>query len=90
LKAQAAVPLDASASNQFILGNEILTVAEPHFSSYGYTEDRVTTYFRHAFSKPALIIDAGLMYQFLAGEGLITHVAFDLIFVDPFGKRENR
>lgn len=86
LKATATVPLNRSGSNQFILGNEILTVAEPHFSQYHYTEDRLITYFRHTFSKPAAMVDAGFMYQFLAGEGLITHFAMDLIFVDPFTK----
>ena len=86
LKSQAAVPLNASGSNQFILGNEVLSVAQPHFSKYRYTEDRLTTYFRHTFKKPALVFDAGFMYQFLAGEGLITHFAVDLIFLDPFHK----
>jgi hypothetical protein len=86
LKGQAAVSLNQSGSNQFILGNEILSVAEPHFSQYHYTEDRLTTYFRHTFTKPALIVDAGFMYQFLAKEGLITHFAVDFIFLDPFRK----
>ncbi|MEJ0029213.1 MAG: DUF2490 domain-containing protein [Bacteroidota bacterium] len=86
LKAQVAIPLNQSGSNQFILGNEILNVAQPHFSDYKYSEDRLTSYFRHTFKKPAVIFDAGFMYQFLAGEGLITHLAFDVIFLDPFGK----
>lgn len=86
LKAQAAVPLNQSGSSQFILGNEVLSVAQPNFSKYEYTEDRLTTYFRHTFKKPALIFDGGVMYQFLAGEGLIEHLAFDFIFLDPFGK----
>lgn len=86
LKAQATIPINASGSNQFIFGNEILSSAQPHFSGYRYTEDRMTTYFRHIFSKPSIVVDAGLMYQFLAGAGLITHVAFDIIIVDPFRK----
>jgi hypothetical protein len=90
LKGQATVSLNSSGSNQFILGNEILSVAQPHFSKYEYTEDRLTTYFRHTFKKPTLIVDGGVMYQFLAKEGLITHLAMDFIFVDPFGAKENR
>jgi hypothetical protein len=86
LKAQAAIPLNKTASNQLVIGNEILTVAEPRFADYHYTEDRATVYFRHTFARPSLIADVGLMGQVLAGEGLITHVAFDFIFVDPFGK----
>jgi hypothetical protein len=86
LKAQASIGLNQSGSNQFVVGNEILSVAQPHFSKYRYTEDRFTTYFRHTFTKPSLIFDAGFMYQFLAGEGLITHFAVDFIFVDPFHK----
>jgi hypothetical protein len=89
LKAQAALPLNESSSSQFVVGNEILSVARPHFTNYRYTEDRLTTYFRHTFDRPRLITDVGFMYQFLAGEGLITHFAFDLIFVDPFGKPKN-
>jgi hypothetical protein len=90
LKAQAAIPLNESSSNQLVVGNEILTVAQPRFSSYKYTEDRITTYFRHSFSKPRLMADVGFMYQLLAGEGLITHFAFDLIFIDPFGTRSDK
>jgi hypothetical protein len=84
LKAQASIPLDQSGSNQFVLGDEILALAQPKFENYAYSEDRLTTYFRHTFKKPALIFDVGFMYQFLASEGLITHFAVDLIFLDPF------
>lgn len=90
MKAQAAIPLNTSLSNQLIIGNEILTVAQPHFSRYRYTEDRLTTYFRHSFNKPRVIADVGFMYQFLSSEGLITHFAFDVIFVDPFSKHDRK
>jgi len=90
LKGQVAIPLNKTSSNQLIVGNEILTVAEPRFADYNYTEDRATIYFRHTFANPSLIADVGLMSQVLAGEGLITHVAFDFIFVDPFGKRSSK
>lgn len=87
LKAQAAISLNKTASSQFIIGDEILTVAEPRFADYHYTENRATTYFRHTFKRPRLIADAGLMYQLIDKE-LITHLAFDLIFIDPFGSKK--
>jgi hypothetical protein len=84
LKAQAAVPLNQSGSNQFVAGNEFL------WTNFVYQEDRLTTYFRHTFKKPSLIVDAGVMYQVVKDEGLITHLAFDFIFIDPFGKRTSK
>ncbi|HMJ67512.1 MAG TPA: DUF2490 domain-containing protein [Cyclobacteriaceae bacterium] len=91
-KVQAAFPLNSSRSNQIVVGNEWLSVTDhrvhtgevPHWTHYEYTEDRLTTYFRHTFAKPSVIVDAGLMYQITAHNGLITHLAFDVIFVDPF------
>jgi len=94
LKAQVSIPLNPSGSNQFIVGNELLSATDhhvhnnerPRWTHYAYTEDRLTTYFRHTFNKPSLIVDLGFMYQMPAGEGLITHFAFDFIFLNPFGK----
>jgi hypothetical protein len=91
-KVQASIPL-GNGANQFVVGNEWLTVTDhrvhtgetPHWTRYAFTEDRLTTYFRHTFKKPSIAIDAGLMYQVRPHEGLISHLAFDIIFVNPFG-----
>jgi len=97
LKIQANVPLNSSKTNQFIIGNEWLSVTDDkrnsegnlYWSTYAFTEDRVTTYFRHVFKKPSLIVDVGYMHQILVQQGkigYIGHFAFDLIFQNPFGK----
>lgn len=93
-KVQASIPLNKSGTNQFIVANEWLTVTDHrihtgenrHWTPYKFSEDRVTTYFRHTFKKPSLVFDAGLMYQLRPNENAIVHLAFDIIFVDPFGK----
>lgn len=93
-KVTASVPLNTSGSNQFIMANEWLTTTDhrvhvgerAHWTPYSFSEDRLTTYFRHVFKRPSLIVDAGLMYQLRPHEGVITHMACDLIFVNPFGK----
>jgi hypothetical protein len=92
-KVQASIPFGNDDANQFVVGNEWLTATDhrvhagetPHWTHYAFTEDRLTTYFRHTFKKPSVLVDVGLMYQVRPREGLITHLAFDLIFVNPFG-----
>jgi len=98
LKAQAAIALNASKSNQVILANEILTAVDEYetvtdthgrWSAYHFTEDRFTNYFRHTFKKPAVVLDAGLMHQVWKDKENNAHytmyLALDLLFQNPFG-----
>lgn len=100
LKGQGNIPLNKSKSNQLILANEILsaidhyqhkTEAHDEWSSYHFTEDRFTNYFRHSFSKPSIIVDAGFMHQFLIDKRnndvhYTLYLAVDLLIQNPFGK----
>jgi len=99
LKAQVGIPINESKSNQIILANELLTVMDHYgpsknnqWSSYHFTEDRLTNYFRHSFSKPAIVVDLGVMHQFYK-QNPTTHLhytaylAFDVLFQNPFGKK---
>ena len=99
LKVQAAIPLNELKSNQFIVGNELLSATDYergvdrslHWSHYAFTEDRFTTYFRHIFKKPSLIVDLGLMHQVKFDNGerdYIAHLAFDVLFLNPFGTKK--
>jgi hypothetical protein len=90
-KITASYPLNASGSNQIIVGNEWLSATDHihsdehyHWSKYSYTEDRFTTYFRHTFKKPSLIFDAGIMHQIKSDGQYIPHLAIDFIFQNPF------
>ena len=100
LKGQANIPLNKSKSNQLILANEVLsaidhyqraTEAHDEWSSYHFTEDRFSNYFRHAFKKPSIIVDAGLMHQFLIDKRnsdvhYTLYLAFDVLIQNPFGR----
>jgi len=94
-KVQAALPLNEAASNQFIVANEWLSATDEikdnqessHWSTLKYTEDRLSTYFRHTFKKPAVFADIGMMHQMKSDGDYIVHLAFDLIFQNPFGRR---
>jgi len=87
LKGQASVPLNKSNTNQFIVANEVLSATDHlkdnrahHWTHYAFTEDRLSTYFRHTFSQPAIIMDLGVMHQIKSTGQYIPHLAFDLIF----------
>ena len=91
LKGQAAVPL-GNPDNQFILANEILSTTDhekkdmqTHWTAFGFTEDRLSTYFRHTAGK--VITDIGLMHQIGFDGDYILHLAVDVILTDPFGKK---
>ncbi len=90
LKAQASIPLNQAHSNFLIGGNEVLTVTdktqENTWSTYHFTEDRLSLYFRHVFAHSPLIVDLGLMEQFKPHGHKTSYLAFDLQLQDPFGK----
>jgi hypothetical protein len=96
-KIQINIPLNAAKTNQFVFANEWLSATDEkrsgeghlYWSTYNFTEDRFTTYLRHVIKKPSLIVDIGLMQQFKFSKDkndYIPHLAFDLIFQNPFGK----
>lgn len=97
-KAQAGLALGDSKSSSIILANEFLFVEveqrQPagnlEWNSLAFSEDRISTYYRHTFKKPAVIVDVGIMQQ-LNFKGAtfssdFVHFAFDVVFVNPFGK----
>lgn len=92
LKGQVSIPLNTDKSNQFIVADEVLSATE-HFetstvdiwTSFGYTESRLSTYYRHVFKHPSIVTDVGVMQQFRVNGPYIVHLAFDVIFVNPFG-----
>lgn len=94
-KAQASYPINESKSNQIVVGNEILTTTDDvkdgaghsHWSHYKMTEDRFTTYFKHIFSKPEVILNVGIMHQIKTDHQYIAHLAFDVIWQNPFSKK---
>lgn len=96
LKGQASIPLNESKSTQLVLANELLSITdhkvlanENYWSTFQLSEDRFTSYIRHTFKKPSLIFDVGYMNQIILTTSkpyYIGHVAFDFIFVNPFGK----
>ena len=99
LKGQAAIPLNETKSNQLILANEFLSAVDHYgtssaerWSSFHFTEDRFTNYFRHTFEKPSLSVDVGVMHQFWKEKTsnrfhYTAYLSFDLLFINPFEKK---
>jgi hypothetical protein len=97
-KAQAGIAFGSSKSNSFILSNELLYVQQElrqpsgglTWTSVSLSENRIATYYRHAFKKPAIMLDVGMMQQLNFKNGSFTadyvHFAFDIVFMDPLGK----
>lgn len=99
LKGQVNIPLNESKSNQVIIADEVLTAIDHYkqpdeegnrWSSYHFTEDRFTNYFRHTFQKPSMVVDLGVMHQFWKekeGHGMhyTAYLSFDILFQNPFG-----
>jgi len=97
-KAQAGLTLGESKSNSIILANEFLFINVEQrqatgnlvWSNLAFSEDRVSTYYRHTFKKPAMVVDIGMMQQLNFKGATVTndyvHFAFDVIFMNPFGK----
>ncbi|MGC4021686.1 MAG: hypothetical protein QM734_06960 [Cyclobacteriaceae bacterium] len=98
-KAQAGLALGDSKKSSIILANEFLFVEVEQRQSngglswtpYSFSEDRISTYYRHSLKKPAIIVDVGLMQQLNFKNSMLVndfvHVAFDVIFINPFGKK---
>jgi hypothetical protein len=90
-KAQGGYILNWHA-NTLILANEILFATDQNQQSWtpvSFTEDRFSTYIRHAFKKPEVLLDVGLMHQVWEENGLhyTTYLAIDLLFQNPFSKK---
>ncbi|MBS1952422.1 MAG: hypothetical protein OJF59_002040 [Cytophagales bacterium] len=93
LKLQTTYDLK-SHNNSLVVANEWLEATNYNSSvmQWGqltFTEDRLSTYFRHAFKKPDMLFDAGVMHQvwFVNGVHYIPYLAFDIIFQNPFGRK---
>lgn len=99
LKGQASLPLNEHKTNLIIGANELLSAideynavlpSEPRhsWSSYHFTEDRLSLYFRHVFKEPDLILDLGLMEQFKSGDmtNPVSYLSVDVIFQNPFSR----
>ncbi|WP_276371418.1 DUF2490 domain-containing protein [Chryseolinea sp. H1M3-3] len=94
LKAQVSIPLSPSGANQLIVANEILTATDRErkentydWTRYSFTENRLSTYFRHTFNH-FLSTDVGIMHQIKASGEYAAHVGIDLIFTNPFGTKK--
>jgi hypothetical protein len=92
LKLQANIALNDAKSNLFIVANEWLFANEKDsqgaWSSFHFTEDRLSTFYRHIFQKPRLYLDLGMMHQLrVRGSNLeyATYLSVDLLFQNPFG-----
>lgn len=92
-KVQVNIPLNQSRSNALVIANEWLGAtsenAQLRWSSFQFTEDRLSTFFRHSFKKPQIFLDLGLMHQLWEDNErkleYTTYLSFDLMFVNPFG-----
>lgn len=99
LKGQANIPLNQAKTNQLIIANEFLSTIDHYnnasserWTSFHFTEDRLTNYFRHTFQKPALCVDVGMMHQFWKEKAsnqfhYTAYLSLDLLFINPFGSR---
>ncbi len=94
LKGQISIAINNTKTNFIILANEFLSAtnksSQGNWSSLEFTEDRLSTFFRHAFKKPALFLDIGLMHQLWKDKEkklqYTTYLSFDLLFQNPFSK----
>ncbi|MBS1681633.1 MAG: DUF2490 domain-containing protein [Bacteroidetes bacterium] len=101
-KAHVGISLNPSKTKSFIFMNEFLFVNVQNRQPSGalawqplaMSEDRICTYFRQVFTKPAVAVDIGLMQQLNMQNGKFVsdyvHFAFDVILMDPFGKPKQR
>ncbi|HWA35246.1 MAG TPA: DUF2490 domain-containing protein [Cyclobacteriaceae bacterium] len=97
-KIQVSIPLNESKTNSFVAANEWLGAtsedSQLHWSSFEFTEDRLSTFFRHAFKKPQVFLDLGLMHQLWKDERknlqYSTYFSFDLLFQNPFGQLKKK
>jgi len=92
-KGQAMIPLDDVRSNHFVIGNEILTTTDhekgkvaEHWTAYNFSEDRISTYFRHKFN-PHVTADVGVMQQIKHDGGYVAQLSVDLLFTNLFSKK---
>lgn len=99
-KAQFSIPINTAQTAQFIVANEVLTAVsrvhispatELRWSSYRFTEDRLSMFVRRLLKKPSLFIDAGVMHQMWwdADSQKLRYTAYlsvDALFRNPFSK----
>ncbi len=97
-KAQVGLALGSSKKSSIILANELLFVqveqrqqsGDLAWTPFTFSEDRISTYYRHAFKKPSITVDLGMMQQINFKNGSLghdyVHFAFDVLFINPFGK----
>lgn len=92
LKGQWAIPLNDDKTDQIIFADEVLFASDhmlsptaERWTHMSYTENRIGTFYRHAFKHPSIVADFGVMQQVGADGDYIAHMAFDIILVDPFG-----
>lgn len=102
LKGQLSLPLDTDKTNFLIGANELLSAVDEYqskvplehrhtWSSYHFTEDRLTLYFRHVFRKSDVTFDVGVMEQFKSGNFAkpVSYLAFDVLFQNPFSRHSD-
>jgi len=94
LKSQANISINNAKTNFIVVANEVLAATAENstgqWSSLQFTEDRLSTFFRHAVAKPSLFIDLGLMHQFWLDKNqqmqYTTYLSVDFLFQNPLTK----
>jgi len=102
IKGQVGFAVGQSKKGSIILANELLFVQQEQrqptgdltWSQLTWTEDRIATYYRYTLPKKRMVVDIGMMQQLNFKNGSFVsnfvHLAFDVLFIDPFGKRKNQ
>ncbi len=99
---KVALPLDAEHKNYLVGMTEFFFATDEkreqdgstHFTSYQFTENRSSAYFRHHFTKPDAFFDAGVMIQTWKDA---TRESFretyllqiDFILINPFSRKKH-
>lgn len=99
IKGQAGLSVGPSGKASVILANELLFTQQEQRQPSGdlswttitWAEDRISVYYRYPISKQRVVVDVGMMQQLNFSKGTFVdnfvHFAFDILFIDPFGKR---
>lgn len=93
-------PFTKDKQNWVIVNDEVLTAIDERaggsWSDYQLTENRLSLYYRHTFTKQRVDIDLGLMHQYwrerpgASNFNVSCNIMFDVILHDPFRKQQEK
>lgn len=91
-------PFTKDQANWIIVNDEVLTAVDKRYndtwSAYQLTENRLSLYYRHNFTKQRVDVDLGLMHQYwrerpgVSNFNVSYNIMFDIILHDPFRKQK--